>query len=188
MFSLICAWINAWVNKLSWGWWFETPSRSLWRQCNAPLTATTTDYAWSVRRTDGIWFGPTGNIFSMEMNRFAGSTLLMDHSFFYDCWKELPGRLPSCISPVCWWFYPRLRGNLLWCKITPIVCCVVHGHFEYVLLSCPWQRVWDNFRYQNDNATPHCRRTATTFPQQTLSQRIHPTPAASNPDVANWGL
>ena len=21
-------------NKQSWGWWFETPSRSLWRQCN----------------------------------------------------------------------------------------------------------------------------------------------------------
>ena len=33
MFSLICAWINGWVNK-SYGWWFETPSRSLWRHCN----------------------------------------------------------------------------------------------------------------------------------------------------------
>ena len=33
MFSLICAWINSWV-KQWWGWWFETPSRSLWRHCN----------------------------------------------------------------------------------------------------------------------------------------------------------
>ena len=32
MFSLICAWINGWV-KQWWGWWFETPSRSLWRHC-----------------------------------------------------------------------------------------------------------------------------------------------------------
>ena len=33
MFSLICAWINGRVKK-SWGWWFETQSRSLWRKCN----------------------------------------------------------------------------------------------------------------------------------------------------------
>ena len=26
--SLICIWINGW------GWWFDTPSRSLWRHCN----------------------------------------------------------------------------------------------------------------------------------------------------------
>ena len=30
VFSLICAWMS----KQSWGWWFETPSRSLRRQCN----------------------------------------------------------------------------------------------------------------------------------------------------------
>ena len=23
-----------WLSKQSWGWWFETPSRSLWRHCN----------------------------------------------------------------------------------------------------------------------------------------------------------
>ena len=33
MFSLICVWINDWV-KISWGWWFETLSRPLWRHCN----------------------------------------------------------------------------------------------------------------------------------------------------------
>ena len=31
--SFICAWIHAWVKK-SWVWWFETPSRSLWRHLN----------------------------------------------------------------------------------------------------------------------------------------------------------
>ena len=30
MFSLICAWIKR-LSKQSWGWWFETPSCSLWR-------------------------------------------------------------------------------------------------------------------------------------------------------------
>ena len=33
MFSLICTWINGWINNRK-GWWFETPSRSLWRHCN----------------------------------------------------------------------------------------------------------------------------------------------------------
>ena len=33
MFSLICALYKR-LGKQSWGWWFETPSRSLWRHCN----------------------------------------------------------------------------------------------------------------------------------------------------------
>ena len=33
MFSLMCA-LNKRLSKQSWGWWFETPSRSLWRQGN----------------------------------------------------------------------------------------------------------------------------------------------------------
>ena len=33
MFSLICP--NKQLSKQSWGWWFGTPSWSLWRQCNA---------------------------------------------------------------------------------------------------------------------------------------------------------
>ena len=31
--SLICA-LNKRLSKQSWGWWFETPSCSLWRHCN----------------------------------------------------------------------------------------------------------------------------------------------------------
>ena len=26
--------VNKWLSKQSWGWWSETPSRSLWRHCN----------------------------------------------------------------------------------------------------------------------------------------------------------
>ena len=26
--------LNKWLRKQSWGWWFETPSRPLWRHCN----------------------------------------------------------------------------------------------------------------------------------------------------------
>ena len=33
MFSLICT-LNKRLSKQLWGWWFEMPSRSLWRHCN----------------------------------------------------------------------------------------------------------------------------------------------------------
>ena len=29
--------LNKWLSKQPWGWWFETPSWSLWRQCNGNL-------------------------------------------------------------------------------------------------------------------------------------------------------
>ena len=35
-FFLSVPWINGWVKK-SWKWWFDTPSRSLWRHCNGPF-------------------------------------------------------------------------------------------------------------------------------------------------------
>ena len=30
--------LNKWLSKQSWVWWFETPSRSLWRHCNRETT------------------------------------------------------------------------------------------------------------------------------------------------------
>ena len=35
--GFVFSWIWAWINRCKkqlWGWWFETPSRSLWRHCN----------------------------------------------------------------------------------------------------------------------------------------------------------
>ena len=37
--------LNKRLSKQSWGWWFETPSRPLWRQCNEQLNFNMT-YAW----------------------------------------------------------------------------------------------------------------------------------------------
>ena len=34
--SLICA-LNKRLREQSWGWWFEMPSRSLWRRCNVSV-------------------------------------------------------------------------------------------------------------------------------------------------------
>ena len=37
--------LNKWFSKHWWGWWFETPSRPIWRDCNVSHS----DYAYAVR-------------------------------------------------------------------------------------------------------------------------------------------
>ena len=48
MFSLICA-LDKRLSKQSWGWWSETPSRPLWRHCNAYTRrcVPASDIGWS---------------------------------------------------------------------------------------------------------------------------------------------
>ena len=48
MFSLICALIKP-FSKQSWGWWFETPSRSLWRHCNNHVLEMKPPDAYTIR-------------------------------------------------------------------------------------------------------------------------------------------
>ena len=43
IFSLICA-LNKRLSKQSQGWWFETPSRSLWRHCNVVSSSVLSGY------------------------------------------------------------------------------------------------------------------------------------------------
>ena len=58
LFSLICA-LNKRLSKQSWGWWFEMPSRSLWRHCNDYQTILYISYCMYWRhlqaRVSGIW-------------------------------------------------------------------------------------------------------------------------------------
>ena len=51
IFSLICAW-NKRLSKQSRGWWFETPSRSLWRHCNVVSGSVLSGY-FSSRKSQG---------------------------------------------------------------------------------------------------------------------------------------
>ena len=45
--------LNKRLSKQSWGWWFETPSRPLWRHCNAKSRAQNTSQFWNTARN--IW-------------------------------------------------------------------------------------------------------------------------------------
>ena len=52
MFYLICAWTNRWVYNQD-VWWFETPSRPLWRHCNDlrnPFRVTCCSQLWTATR------------------------------------------------------------------------------------------------------------------------------------------
>ena len=60
--------LNERLSKQSWGWWFETPSRSLWRHCNAALLH-------SLFWLTSYVFIPTSACASLE---FPGNTLRGD--------------------------------------------------------------------------------------------------------------
>ena len=38
--------LNIWLSEHSWGWWFETLSRPLWRHCNEEYTHFTDSITW----------------------------------------------------------------------------------------------------------------------------------------------
>ena len=45
--------LNKWLSKQSWGLWFDTPSRSLWRHCNV-LTTFPNAFPW--KKSFASWF------------------------------------------------------------------------------------------------------------------------------------
>ena len=47
MCSLIFAWTNGWINNQPWGWWFETPSRPLWRHSNGNALSAWAKCIWT---------------------------------------------------------------------------------------------------------------------------------------------
>ena len=49
---------NKRLNKQWWGWWFETPSRSLWRYCNDPWLYHTLRYCFltTIQQTVIFWW------------------------------------------------------------------------------------------------------------------------------------
>ena len=57
MFSSIYAWIKR-LSKQLWGWWFETPSLSLWRHCNkmAAILQTAFWYIFACMKIVVVWF------------------------------------------------------------------------------------------------------------------------------------
>ena len=107
LFSLICT-LNKRLNKQSWGWWFKTPSRSLWRHCN--------DYAtpWMLLRLNILFKYCTEHVtFGLLYVMFRVSTRI-----FY---SGIPGLATDCLCDA--WcrglttfllYVGPLFGNLVW--------------------------------------------------------------------------
>ena len=82
MFSLISA-LNKRLSKQSWGWWFETSSRSLWRHCNGPmenpiwtLTFTETESRPLALFHGHKWVLPLSNVPNATCNTMHGDAQL----------------------------------------------------------------------------------------------------------------
>ena len=68
MFSLI--WLNKRLSKQSWGWWFETLSRSLWRHRNV--------HRWCGEPIIQIKFWRIGQVMRMNFDRTARNLQVKD--------------------------------------------------------------------------------------------------------------
>ena len=53
--------LNKRLSKQPWGWWFETPPRSLWRHCNDPIRNALRYLLFSKIQPNG-YFSPTNSV------------------------------------------------------------------------------------------------------------------------------
>ena len=103
VFSLISA-LTKRLSKQSWGWWFETPSRSIWRHCNV----INPRYQWCLAptvpsRSVSIWFNTSKvqlsllvrNSVKPGFSRIIGSWLC---KWLKDCTKCLSHLELVCID------------------------------------------------------------------------------------------
>ena len=74
--------LNKRLSKQSWGWWFETPSLSLWRQCNddvavlmEDITENGADYFKTMLTS---WLGPD---YKVHCHQFIWTNLLFTYLF-----------------------------------------------------------------------------------------------------------
>ena len=101
--------LNKRLNKQSWGWWFETPSRSLWRYCN----------------DDNLWCSPFSamGVTGAVQNQFAGM------EFWYEINTQFGSRkafetgmcvtLEKCALHVRYVFIPSLFHSSIHSLIYP---------------------------------------------------------------------
>ena len=89
MFSVISALIKR-LSKNSWGWWFETPSPSLWRHCNVILAFPLKDI-WCKMSDDA--HGSIGRSYYSRINTLLHNWRWLIKLFYYHSESAIkPGR------------------------------------------------------------------------------------------------
>ena len=89
--------LNKRLSKRPWGWWFETPSWSLWRQCNEITVIIGSWFPQPVLIGPRVVLDRPGNNFSMPI-RTDGTFVQLYSS---DHWTILSMAPQSCCSGMC---------------------------------------------------------------------------------------
>ena len=89
--------LNKRLSKQSWGWWFETLSRPLWRQCNV-INVVWTDYAFLSNLANQLSFYKRLTYFTWEEINIGclSAAVLSKHAYICQ-WTQL-----SLIQVMAW--------------------------------------------------------------------------------------
>ena len=105
--------LNKQLNKQSWGWWFETLSRSLWRQFNDDVIITLTN-SWQLFWY-AIWFQKVRFIYIMPYGFVVHKSKELKSMFPGSCRVKLLKSWIDFLHAVLWWNlmipYQNLIGN-----------------------------------------------------------------------------
>ena len=156
--------LNKRLSKQSWGWWFETPSWSLWRQCNVVL--------WEIRYADE---SPTNIFTSINFSYFwrlidsYSNHLAPNSKMIGSYWRWMMSCITTSlhgniflITGLCDGFTPQSAqlifltkgqrfGTLMLISILPYINRWTNIEFSVILHICaPWS-------HYNWRGSPSCR-------------------------------
>ena len=128
--------LNKRLSKQSWGWWFETPLWSIWRQCNGNAFRITVPLS----PVDSLYKGPVMRSFDVSHNK-------MLNKHFIDLWSWTPWR--SCDVTVMHGqiIAGSYHHTLLYCNFVSVPVCwfnkaplsvlvpIITWHFEFQFMN-----------------------------------------------------
>ena len=127
--------LNKRLSKQSWGWWFETPSCSLWRHCNVKVVSLTLGQSFCCLKT-GLWRFPLIRVCSWRIGTAFVSFVeypnyfvlvssqflfILVHSWTYSWYiiysqhigvHSCAIRVYSCLSVLPLYWFVRIRVNV----------------------------------------------------------------------------
>ena len=103
--------LNKWLSKQPWGWWFETPSWSLWRHRNDVITHPCPN------SNDSLAKPPL-------LKTLGHKWVITSHCFTYTYWNLLISQILLSIR--------QISHNTAFCNRN----VHMHAHFSYKMLQC----------------------------------------------------
>ena len=122
--------LNKRLSKQSWGWWFETPSRPLWRQCNGKCKCISIFHKMnSARRRSSCPCAENQIVFTFHVRHFHQSklfSLVTTRVTFFACDEKL-------------WIYSCFVSNPIQIQFVPLTIsqhCLTHwGRVTHICVS-----------------------------------------------------